>query len=234
MVKKELKLTISILFLLICASGFAQEEVEDWPNLNRYAEQNEKLEPPAPGEDRVVFMGNSITEGWGFVSPDFFSDNPYVNRGISGQTTPQMLIRFRPDVIGNNPAVVVILAGTNDIAGNTGPVTLEMIMDNIKSMTDLALQNDIKVILCSVLPANHYYWSPDVEPADKIVALNTQIKRYALERGVIYLDYYTSMVDQEKGLKSEYSRDGVHPTKEGFMVMEPLVKAAIGEALNAR
>ncbi len=205
---------------------------DDWPNLNRYREANALLPSPTKNEKRVVFMGNSITDGWIKISPEFFQRKPYVDRGISGQTTPQMLIRFRPDVIKLKPSVVVILAGTNDIAGNTGPSTLEMIEDNLASMAELAQVHHIKVMLCSVLPAYDYPWRPGLKPAAKIVALNQWIKKYAKQNNLYYLDYYSSMVDERKGMKPEYTVDGVHPNKAGYHVMENLVEKAIREVLN--
>ena len=186
------------------------------------------LTNPEKGVDRVVFMGNSITDSW---TESFFENKAYINRGISGQTTPQMLIRFRSDVINLNPKVVVILAGTNDIAGNTGPATLEMITDNITSMCELAEANDIAVVLCSVLPANKYGWSPDIEPADIIIELNKRLKKYAKKNEHIYLDYYSQMVDSEKGLKAVYAADAVHPNAEGYKLMEEIVEKAIIKAL---
>jgi len=204
---------------------------QDWANVQQFAADNAKVGLPKAGESRVVFMGNSITQGWGEVHPDFFTGKPYVNRGISGQTTPQMLVRFRPDVIHLKPAVVVILAGTNDIAGNTGPSTLEMIRDNIISMAELAKFNGIKVVISSVLPASSYPWNLEIKPAEKIAALNVMLKEYAEKNGFVYLDYYSPMVDDQKGLKKVYSEDGVHPNMAGYMVMEPLVEAAIAKAL---
>ncbi len=177
-------------------------------------------------------MGNSITDAWINVSPGFFEGKDYVDRGISGQTTPQMLIRFRPDVIDLDPSLVLILAGTNDIAGNTGPSTLEMIEGNIASMAELARANNIKVILCSVLPAFDYPWKPGLEPAEKIVELNKWIKKYAKKNKFTYLDYYSSLVDNRGGMKEEYSRDGVHPNKEGYAVMEAIAEKAIQKALK--
>jgi len=203
----------------------------DWANLSRYRAENQKAGLPAPDENRVVFMGNSITDFWSEICPEFFSAKPYINRGISGQTTPQMLVRFRSDVINLKPKVVVILAGTNDIAGNTGPSTLEMIEDNLSSMADLAKINGIKVILSSVLPAYDYSWSPGQKPAEKIVALNKWIKEYAARKGFIYLDYFTSMADSRNGLKTEYSEDGVHPNLKGYKVMNLLADDAISRAL---
>lgn len=205
----------------------------DWPNLAYYREENKKLKPAAPDENRVVFMGNSITEGWILASPEFFEGKPYIDRGISGQTTPQMLIRFRPDVIDLKPKVVVLLCGVNDIAQNTGPSTLGMIEGNIASMAELAKANGIKVILCSVLPAFDFPWRPGLEPADKIVDLNKWIKYYASENGFIYLDYFSAMADERNGMKSLYSEDGVHPNKAGYKVMEGLVERAIALAMEA-
>ena len=211
-----------------------QQMKNDWANLERFRDENSKLGEAASGEKRVVFMGNSITEGWKNIRPEFFSGRPYINRGISGQTTPQMLIRFRPDVINLKPGVVVILAGTNDIAGNTGPSTLEMIEDNIKSMVDIAKANKIKVVLSSVLPAYEFGWNPSVKPAEKIAALNLWIKNYCSANKIVYLDYYSSLVDDRKGLKKEYSEDGVHPNNKGYFVMEPLAEEAIAKAMKRR
>jgi lysophospholipase L1-like esterase len=226
---KNLKLIFMIvLFLPIAGSVQAQ----DWAGLNRYRSANEKLAAVDSGVKRVVFMGNSITDGWSKFWPDFFSGKPYINRGISGQTTPQMLIRFRADVINLNPSLVIILAGTNDIAGNTGPSTLEMILDNLISMAELARANNIHVILSSVLPVFDYPWKPGLEPAEKIVALNKMIKNYADKNGMTYLDYFTAMVDERKGLKNEYTTDGVHPNKAGYSIMAPLAEEAIKIALH--
>jgi len=226
---KNLKLSFVIFLLSVFTGMFSY--AQDWPDLNHFKNENAKLECPSPGENRVVFMGNSITIGWGGICPDFFSGKSYINRGISGQTTPQMLVRFRADVIDLKPAVVVILAGTNDIAGNTGPSTLKMIEDNIVSMTELAQANGIKVILSSVLPVFDYPWKPGLEPAEKIVTLNKFLKNYAEKNGCIYLDYYSSLVDERKGMKEEYASDGVHPNLEGYKVMEPLAEEAIEKAL---
>lgn len=225
---KHFKIIFTLLTFMF-AVNFAQ--AQSWANVERFNDANAKLPAPKANEHRVVFMGNSITEGWINHDPEFFSGNPYVNRGISGQTTPQMLVRFRPDVINLKPEVVVILAGTNDIAGNTGPSTLEMIMDNLISMTELAKVNHIKVILCSVLPAYDYPWKPGLEPAEKIIRLNKMIKTYANSHGVDYLDYFSSMVDERNGMKKEYTQDGVHPTLAGYKVMEPLVVKAIQKVL---
>jgi lysophospholipase L1-like esterase len=228
---KILNLAFTLFALLFLASF---SSAQDWANTSRFKDENEKLAPPSSGEERVVFMGNSITQGWINTDPDFFAGKSYVNRGISGQTTPQMLVRFRPDVINLKPAVVVILAGTNDIAGNTGPSTLEMIMDNLISMAELAKANKIKVVLSSVLPAFDYPWKPGLEPAPKIVKLNEMIKTYAEKNNIVYLDYFSSTVDERKGLKKEYSADGVHPNLAGYKIMEPLVEAAIKKALGKK
>jgi len=204
----------------------------DWANLNRYKEENLKIGLPADNENRVVFIGNSITQGWIEVDPNFFAGKSYINRGISGQTTPQMLVRFRSDVVNLKPKVVVILAGTNDIAGNTGPSTLEMIEDNIASMVEIANANNIKAVLCSILPAYDYPWKPGLEPAQKIVDLNKWIKEYAVKNKIIYVDYFAPMADKRTGLKKEYSEDGVHPNLAGYNIMEPIVENAIAEALR--
>lgn len=179
-------------------------------------------------------MGDSITEFWSVINPEFFAGKPYVNRGISGQTTPQMLIRFRPDVIALKPSLVIIMAGINDIAGNTGPSTLEMITNNIFSMAELAKANHIKVILCSVLPAFDFPWASGLQPAEKVVALNKMIQKYADANGILYLDYYSAMVNEQKGLKATYSEDGVHPNKAGYEVMNPLAEKAIAKVLSSK
>lgn len=207
---------------------------QDWANLNKYQNENAKLAVAEPGKNRIVFMGDSITEFWFPTDPDFFSGKPYINRGISGQTTPQMLVRFRADVIALKPEIVLILAGINDIAGNTGPSTLDMIKDNIFSMAELAKANHIKVILCSVLPAYDFPWKPNQNPADKVVALNGMIKKYAEANKMVYLDYYSAMANEQKGLKAAYSGDGVHPNKLGYQVMAPLAEKAINTILSKK
>ena len=211
----------------------------DWAYLAKYRDADAALPPAAPGETRVVFMGDSITEGWGMkataTTPDrgeFFPGRPYVNRGISGQTTPQMLVRFRQDVIDLKPRVVVVLAGTNDIAENTGKTTLKEIANNIASMSELARANGIAVVLCSVLPASDFPWHPGLEPAPKVKALNAWIKEYAAKSGLVYVDYYSRMVNSEGGLKAELSPDGVHPNRAGYEIMAPLAEAGIAEALK--
>jgi lysophospholipase L1-like esterase len=224
------KLTYSLIFCMMILTDAAW--AQDWANLARYRDENLKLGRAAPGEQRVVFMGNSITEAWAKINPSFFTGRPYIDRGISGQTTPQMLLRFRQDVIDLNPAVVVILAGTNDIAGNTGPSTVEMIMDNIKSMADLARMHRIRVVLSSVLPVYDYPWKPGIEPVEKIAALNAMIQDYAAKNGCVYLDYYSTMADEQKGLRKDFTYDGVHPNETGYKVMEPLAEKAISQALH--
>lgn len=206
----------------------------DWADLKRFEGDNKNLKQPAANEKRVVFMGNSITEGWIKIDQAFFSGKPYIDRGISGQTTPQMLVRFRQDVIDLKPAAVVILAGINDIAQNTGPITLENTFGNIVSMAELAKANQIKVVLSSVLPAYDFPWRPGMQPAEKVVTLNAMIKEYANKNGIVYLDYYSAMVDQRKGLKASLSEDGVHPNFAGYKIMEPLAEKAIAEALKGK
>jgi len=226
------KYFVNILIMTMLCFYMQQLNAQDWPNLGRFRAENEKLGAPDKGEKRVVFLGNSITEGWINIRPDFFKNRSYINRGISGQTTPQMLLRFRQDVIKLQPAVVVILAGTNDIAGNTGPSSLEMIEDNLSSMSELARVHNIKVVLSSVLPAYDYPWRRGLQPAEKIVTLNAWIKDYCQKNGFVYLNYFSAMADERNGLKSEFSEDGVHPNQKGYQVMEPLAEAAIQKALK--
>jgi lysophospholipase L1-like esterase len=203
----------------------------DLGDLERFKEADVKVGPPAPGENRVVFMGDSITAGWKLE--ESFPGKPYINRGISGQTSPQMLVRFRQDVIDLKPRAVVILAGTNDIAGNTGPMTLEQTEENLASMADLASANGIRVVLCSVLPAFDFSWAPGLTPAPKIVELNEWIKKYAIEKRYVYVDYYSAMKDERGGLPPALSNDGVHPLPAGYSIMTPLAEAGIEQALKA-
>ena len=225
---KSYRLFFGLLLLLFCMAQKLQ--AQDWPNLNKYQKENLRLqnEPTPP---KVVFMGDSITEFWSREAPDYFQTHDYINRGISGQTSPQMLVRFRADVIALKPNIVVILAGVNDIAGNTGPASLEMITNNIFSMIDLAKANNIIVILCSVLPATDFPWNPNLEPATKIMALNSLLINYADANAITFVDYYSAMVNARNGLPLTYSADGVHPNKTGYEVMAPLVEQAI--QLNA-
>jgi lysophospholipase L1-like esterase len=246
----DIKMKSAAIALLLCSAAFAQTDdvdklkaqidrdkktLQDWANLGRYADDNAKLPAPSPKEVRVVFMGDSITDGWIKRSPKFFADNPnYIDRGISGQTTPQMLIRFRPDVIALKPSAVVILAGTNDIAGNTGPMTLQMIEDNLASMVELAQANKIAVVLSSVMPVCDYI-RPQAErrPPVQIIALNKWIKNYCIQNHLEYLDYYSAMLDDQKMLKKEITYDGLHPNEAGYAVMEPLAKIAILRATSS-
>ena len=239
-----MKLIVCSLLLLSVAPILARAQTpdckNDWPNLARYDKDNKSTAPPAKNEQRVVFMGDSITDSWD--SPNnggFFPGKPYVNRGISGQTTPQMLVRFRRDVIELKPRVVVILAGTNDIAGNTGPTTLEAIEDNLKSMAELAAANRIRVVLASVMPVSDYEvrdGKPLVQtvrrPPEKILALNKWIQEFARANHHTYLDYFSAMVDANGFLKDELSNDGLHPNLEGYKIMTPLAEAAIQASLK--
>lgn len=224
------KITLSLLLVTLLMTEFLS--AQDWANLNKYKEANTALGLEVNKGDRIVFMGNSITEGWSDHDPDFFENTLYVNRGISGQTTPQMLLRFRQDVLDLGPEVVVILAGINDIAGNTGPSTQKMIEDNIFSMAELAKGKGIHVILSSVLPAYDFPWAPGLEPSQKVISLNKSIKQYAESNGHIYLDYFSAMVDSKNGLKEAYTYDGVHPNAMGYQIMGPLAKSAIQKVLD--
>ncbi|NLA61810.1 MAG: acylhydrolase [Bacteroidales bacterium] len=228
MIKLRNSLLITLfLFMNITFNTSAQ----DWPELNRFKADNQQVGLPKENEERIVFMGNSITQGWGDHFPEYFDNPNYLNRGIGGQTTPQMLLRFRQDVIKLYPKVVVILAGTNDIAGNTGPSTLEMIEDNLYTMAELAKVHNIEVVLCAVLPVFDYPWQTGLEPAEKIIELNRRVKNYANTHGFVYADYFAPMVDERNGLKDEYTYDGVHPTRAGYEAMAPIADEAIARAL---
>jgi lysophospholipase L1-like esterase len=221
----------------------AQKTLQDWPNLARYRDANAAVQAPAKEEKRVVFMGDSITDIW--AQPQFggfFPGKPYIDRGISGQTTPQMLIRFRPDVIALQPQVVVILAGTNDLAGNTGPMTVSQIEENLTSMAELARANKIRVVLASVLPVSNYGHDRQGQPIDmrikrqpeKILELNAWIKKYAADHGEVYLDYFAATVDDQGLLQKDISEDGLHPNAKGYAIMSPLAEQAIQAALKKR
>lgn len=208
-----------------------QKKLDDWPQLNRYHDANAALPAPAAGEKRVVFYGDSITDAWPRHEQVFFPGKGYIGRGISGQTTPQMLVRFQQDVVHLKPTVVVILAGTNDIAGNTGPSTSEMIEDNFASMVAIAHANNIKMVIASILPADHYKWKPEVRPAGRIREMNERLKLLCAREGLVYLDYYKAMANANGGLDPDLAVDGVHPTEKGYAMMEPLAEKAIAEAL---
>ncbi|MBE5321629.1 acylhydrolase [Pedobacter sp. MR2016-19] len=207
---------------------------DDWAALTKYQKENELLTPPTRKEKRVVFLGSSIFEFWKQKDPEYFSRNTYVDRGISGQISPQLLIRFRQDVINLKPKAVIILAGSNDIAGNTGHVTIDKIMDNIKSMAELARLHRIKVILCKYLPVYEYPWNKQIKAADIIVDLNEKIETYAKERNYTILDYWTPLVDERKGQRAELTVDGVHPNLAGYKIMEGVTDVAIKKALKNR
>ena len=227
-VKKSL---IAFALLFISNSIMAQKKINDswidWANFKKYEADNNKVEPPIKNETRAVFMGNSIFEGWIRLRPEFFSGKPYFDRGISGQTTPQMLLRMYDDVIALQPDIMVLKAGINDIAENNASYNPDHTLDNIKAMAQLARFNKIKVILCSVLPASDFRWRPGLQPGDKVIALNEAIKKFATENKFYYLDLYSAVVDDNKGMRKEYASDGVHPTVEGYKVMEPLLEDAI-------
>ena len=228
-------LLIALLLTLPCSQKINSQDWNEFANTSRYDKANLELKLHAAANNRVVFMGNSITEGWFQMRPDFFDNRDYINRGIGGQTTPQMLLRFRQDVVDLNPKVVVILAGTNDIAGNSGYISLEAIISTIKSMAEIANANEIKVIISSILPAIDYPWKPGLDPASKIITINKALKAFSEENNFIYLDYYAAMVDDKGGLKvPEYTtaNDLVHPNKDGYLVMEKLAEIAINKALN--
>jgi lysophospholipase L1-like esterase len=231
---RKLRTSLIAATLLPFATSIAAQTAQstDWANLHRYAADNAALGAPKANEDRVVFMGNSITEAWAKSFATQFAGKPYIGRGISGQTTPQMLLRFRQDVVALKPKVVIILGGTNDVAGNTGPSTLEMIEDNLASMTEVAKANDIRVVLASVLPVYDYPWKKGLEPAPKIVSLNAWIKAYAARVGAVYVDFHAAMKDDRDGMRAELGSDGVHPTPAGYAIMGPLVEKAIADALR--
>lgn len=220
------------IFILVITFNIQHVLSQDWADLGRYAKANQQLKVKSSGEKRVVFMGNSITEFWSVIDSAYFIGRPYINRGISGQTTPQMLLRFRQDVIELKPDLVVILAGINDIAQNTGPTTIEAIFGNIVSMTELARANNIQVVLCTVLPAKDFYWRPGLKPVEKIIELNTLIKSYAHKNNIPFVDYYSAMVDEEKGLRLELSDDGVHPNLAGYRIMESVLEEKIKRFFN--
>ncbi len=220
------------LMLLSVVVNVKTINAQDWANLNKYKKQNTEVKDPESGEKRVIYMGDSITDFWINYDSIFFARNAFYDRGISGQTTGQMLLRFRQDVISLKPKIVVILAGINDIAENNGPAKLEDIFGNIVSMVQLAKANHIKVVLSSLLPAASLSWRPQINPVQKVRELNSMIKDYADKNDIIYLDYFSAMVDNKNGLKAELGNDDVHPNLAGYKVMELLAKQAIVKALE--
>ncbi|MDB4438675.1 SGNH/GDSL hydrolase family protein [bacterium] len=200
---------------------------QDWANLSHFDKENKKYINDGVHKNGIVFFGNSITQEWTNLSPEYFPGKPYINRGIGGQTTPQLLVRFRQDVVQLKPKSVIISAGTNDVAGNTGECTNNMILDNIKSMAEIALANDIQVMLCSILPVYDYSWKPGLEPAQRIIDLNEGIKNICKELRLTYVDYFSRMVDERNGLMDDYTYDGVHPDKNGYKVMESIIEESI-------
>ena len=252
----EAVMRVAILFVVMCFAGAAvsaplqnrivlpdnptpdqradiEQRLNDWPLLARFARDNATYPPPKAGENRVVFFGDSITDFWGRPVGDFFPGKGYINRGISGQTTPQMLVRFRADVIALKPKVVVILAGTNDIAGNTGASTLAMIEDNLSSMTELARVHGIRVVIATLLPVADYTDAEQTtrRPPPAILALNAWTRAYAVREGLVLLDYFPVMVDESGALKRELTDDGLHPNAQGYAVMAPVAQRAIEAAL---
>ena len=226
-----------------CASTIARLEermaaqhhlLVDWAGLIRYGSENTELPKPGPGEDRVVFLGDEITEFWGRDSGKFFPGKPYLNRGVRGQTTPQMLVRFRQDVIALRPKVVVILAGTNDLASVTGPITQAMFAENMMSIVELARANNIRVVLASLTPiCDCYTKQSTLRPFGKIFGMNDWLKEYAAQSGSVYLDYFSAMAEG-RNLKKELTNDGLLPNDAGYAVMAPLAEAAISQALGKK
>ena len=224
------KIVLLSLSVFAAFSLFAQQP-RDWAQYGRYEQQNAAL----TGEPvEVVFMGNSITDNWIGADPDFFARNGFVDRGISGQTTAEMLARFRRDVIDLNPKAVVILAGINDIAQNNGAIKLENVFGNIVSMCDLARYNGIKVVLCSLLPCDRFSWRPEMDPAEEVRRLNTMLERYAAEQKIPYVDYHRALDNGSGGMSEEFSQDGCHPVLSGYLRMEPLVVEGINRALGVQ
>lgn len=223
---------INQLFILILMINILNYNAQDWPNLKKYQKENATLKPIKINQKRVVFIGNSITEFWGSHSNYFSLNKEYINRGISGQTTPQMLLRFRQDVIELRPSIVVILAGINDIAQNTGPSTVEMIANNIFSMAELAKVNNIEVLLCSVLPAEKFSWSANIEPTKIVIELNEKIRNYAIKNQITYVNYFDEMKNKSNGMKKELAEDGIHPNSKGYKVMEEILNIELLQSLN--
>ena len=229
--KRMIKLKFIAYALFFLSRAFSQVDNLDWPNLGKYEKDNRRIKTTTKKGNRIVFIGNSITEGWDWHYPEYFKEKGYINRGISGQTTPQMLIRFRPDVIDLDPDIVVILAGINDIAENTGPSSVKSITDNIISMSELAIANNIKVIISSIIPAKNFPWRPQIDPPYKILRVNDILQSYALKNNLVYLDYFSKMHDGDGGLIKKYGIDSVHPNKEGYILMSQLLEKAIDSAM---
>lgn len=229
LLKKLLTLALASMYSL------SMNAESDWANLQRYYADNQRIiNNPEKIENLVVFIGNSITDNWASLRPQFFSDNNFIGRGISGQTTYQFLVRFRSDVVALNPKAVVINGGINDIAQNNYIYNEDTTFGNIVSMAEIAKANGIKVILTSLLPSNSCYWRLDIkEVADKVASLNARIKEYAQQQGYPYIDYYSQMISQpDRGIISAYSNDGVHPTIEGYIIMEQIAKPIIEQTLK--
>lgn len=227
---KRVFIIFTFALISLSAASETDKRMYDWANFARYAEMNKIAEKGA----NAVFMGNSITEGWVGTNPSFFNKNGYIGRGISGQVTAQMLVRFRNDVVALQPKVVVILAGTNDIARNNGYITIQNIMGNIVSMCEIAEANGIDIILCSVLPVESYHWFAEVEPAEAIVQLNHLIRGYAEANNYPYVDFHSVMRDENNGLPDRYATDGVHPTLEGYQLMESIIKPVIDRVVDGK
>jgi lysophospholipase L1-like esterase len=208
----------------------AQAKLMDWAQLNHFKAGDAAMAAPAAGEQRVVFYGDSITANWAERNV-FFPGKPYVGRGISGQTSAQMVVRFHQDVVDLHPSVVVILAGTNDVAENTGPMTEEMSLDDFRSMAEMARANGIKVVICAIPPAADFPWRPGLGPAAKIRSLNAKLEAWSNAEGIVWVDYYTPLADEKGGMKPGLSLDGVHPTAAGYAIMAPLAEAGIQKAL---
>ncbi len=223
-----MKIKAIFLYVTLLASSVTSFAQNDWAGFKVYDEANMKVTT----RPDAVFMGNSITQGWQGAHPEFFTDNNYVGRGISGQVTSQMLVRFRSDVINLKPKAVIILAGTNDIAQNNGSITVEHIFENFVSMAELAKANKIKVVLCSVLPAHHYPWRQDIESIKPINELNSMLKEYAKKNKIAYADYYSAMVDERQGLDKKYQNDEVHPNKAGYAVMEEVIQKILKKVVR--
>ena len=220
---KRIILAFAASLLLITSAG-AQDLKKDWANFKRYAKANTEV----TAKPKAVLMGDSITDGWPRANGAFFTENNFVGRGISGQTTSQMLVRFRRDVVDHQPKYVAILAGTNDIALNIGYISLENILGNIISMCEIAKANKIKPVICSVIPAKAYRWRPEVtDAAQQIIKLNEMLKEYAKANKIMYVDYHSAMADAEGGLPVELAKDGVHPTTEGYKIMEEILVKAL-------